>query len=84
MAEDQVHKSEGEFRLLALDGGGIRGLFSAAVLAFLLAGWFGASCVHRCDTPTRRSTTPNHAPKPSQHRAKSMAPEARQSGNPSA
>lgn len=35
MADDQVPKWEGDFRILALDGGGIRGLFSAAVLAFL-------------------------------------------------
>lgn len=35
MADDQVAKWEGDFRILALDGGGIRGLFSAAVLAFL-------------------------------------------------
>ena len=34
MAEDQVRKSEGAFRLLALDGGEIRGLFSEVVLAF--------------------------------------------------
>ena len=35
MADDQVPKWEGDFRILALDGGGIRGLFSAAVLAKL-------------------------------------------------
>ena len=39
MAEDHVHESEGEFRIMALDGG-ICGLFSAALLAFLLTGWF--------------------------------------------
>jgi patatin-like phospholipase/acyl hydrolase len=35
MADDKVQSWEGEFRILALDGGGIKGLFSAAVLAKL-------------------------------------------------
>lgn len=35
VADDPVPKWEGEFRILALDGGGIKGLFSAAVLASL-------------------------------------------------
>ncbi len=35
MADEQAPKWEGEFRILALDGGGIKGLFSSAVLAYL-------------------------------------------------
>lgn len=35
MSDEQVPTWEGDFRILALDGGGVRGLFSAAVLAYL-------------------------------------------------